>query len=398
MPSKTAAAKLALAAIKTAIRKDRAKAYALPVAVNFFFRGVTPPWSGEHYTFQPGAGPDGAPGTHACLRAYGRLGKDGRKINDGATLAPDSVPGAAAAAAAHDPGYREMNAIAAAWADKPYTPGPRWGRDWITRRLSRGSATWTRADVRQMFDDIFGDIMAESKAGLLARVYHSTVRLLGGIVHDLGSNRRALLPAAACLVLAAGPGCQSVRDVADWIEGLPAPVELEPDGSPGAPPPPPATPPETPPETPPAASDAVPYASLAWRISRDRPAGPSPAIVARISSASQPSRRFDSSVHNEVAQAGFAADAATSRAASSAESGGGGGSEASAEQVDGVRPPGGKSRSGGGVADQRLTGLVGGKQRVAFPLVHSRKCRARGETASTVVQQTGANGRGLALA
>lgn len=279
MPSKTAAAKLALAAIKAAYRKDRAKAYELPVAVNFFFRGVTPPWAGEHYTFDPGIGPDGTPGTYACLRAYSRLGLDGRKVNDGATLAPDSVPGAKGLAAAHDPGYREMDAIAAAWADKPYEPGERWGRDWIARRFSRGSATWTRADVRQMFDDIGGDIMVESKAGFLARVYHSTVRWVGGVVHDVADNRRALLPAAAaCLLLAGCSGCQSVRDVADWFEGLPAPVELEPDGSPESP----QQPPATPPETPPAASDAVPYASLAWRISRDRPVGSAPAVVARI--------------------------------------------------------------------------------------------------------------------
>ena len=163
--------------------------------------------------------------------------------------------------------------------NRGHTLGKLWGRDWIARRFSGGSATWTRADVRQMFDDIFGDVMVESKAGFLARVYHSTVRWVGGVVHDVADNRRALLPAAAaCLLLAGCSGCQSVRDVADWFEGLPAPVELEPDGSPEAP----QQPPATPPETPPAASDAIPYASLAWSISRDRPVGSAPAVVARI--------------------------------------------------------------------------------------------------------------------
>lgn len=130
-----------------------------------------------------------------------------------------------------------------------------------------------------MFDDIMGDIMVESKAGFLARVYHSAVRWVGGIVHDVVDKRRALLPAAAaCLLLAGCSGCQSVRDVVDWIEGLPNPVELEPDHAPGESP-------ETPapsPETPAAASDAVPYASLSWRISRDRPAVAAPAVVAEI--------------------------------------------------------------------------------------------------------------------
>lgn len=285
MSSSAATAKLILAALRKAYKQDRANAYSLPKPVTFFFRGVTPEWHGTYFDFNPQ--PDaslGTVGTFVTLNAYGHLDAAGRTINDGATLAPDSIPGAKEGAAVHDPGYLEMAAIAKAWANEPYAPGPDWGRDWLARRFSKGSAIWTRADVRQMFDNIFGDAMVESGAGVFACLYHSTARVVGGLFHDVLAIRPTLaLAAASVLILAGCYGCQTPPDIVDWIEGLPQPVKVDPVDSVGSAEPSPSVP---------TASDAVPYAGLTWRIARTRPSVATPAITALIKKGSLSSNQL----------------------------------------------------------------------------------------------------------
>lgn len=285
MSSSAATAKIILAALKVAYKKDRANVYELPKSVKFLFRGVTPEWHGTYFDFTPKMDPVlGQVATFVDLHAYGRRDASGKVINNGATMAPDTIPGAKEGAAVHDPAYLEMTAIAEAWKFKPYEPGLFWGRDWVARRFSKGSTTWTRADVRQMFDDIFGDAMVEARSSDFACLYHDVVRLVGGLFHDLSAIKPSLaLVAASCVLVSGCAGCATPRDVVEWIEGLPKPVlvpEASADPSTNAP----AEVSEPVPVVVPAASpsDAVPYASLTWRITRDRPTVAAPAATAVI--------------------------------------------------------------------------------------------------------------------
>lgn len=279
--SNIATAKLILKALKKAYKMDKSNVYALPKSVTFFFRGVTPEWNGTFYNFTPvlSATTKEPIGTMVTLNAYGRLNADGLIVNDGATFAPDTIKGAKQGAAVHDPGYCEMDDIAKAWSVHPYAPGMGWGRDYLSIRFSKGSPTWTRADVRQMFDDIFGDIMVEAGAGWFATAYHNTVRLFGGLFHDIKKKRSAVVFLTVSSLLLAG--CFTPADVADWIEGLPEPVKLPPVESPSVPTNAPAIPPVV---VPPVVNtaDAVPYNTLVWKIGRTQPAVSAPAVTATI--------------------------------------------------------------------------------------------------------------------
>ena len=278
--SNIAVAKVVLKALKKAYEMDKSNVYALPNSVSFIFKGITPEWSGQFYTFKRYYNEkESIFETLVTLNAYGRLSASGDVVNDGASLAPDSIKGVKKGTAAHDPGYSEMDAIAEDWKDEPFSPGPNWGRDHITLRFCRRDPNWTRADVRQMFDDIFGDIMVEAGAGWFATAYHNTVRLLGGLFHDIKKKRTAIALATATCVLVAG--CFTPADVADWMEGLPEPVKLPPVESPSVPTNTPAIPPVVvPPVVNPA--DAIPYSTLVWKIGRTQPAISNPAISATI--------------------------------------------------------------------------------------------------------------------
>ena len=214
---------------------DESNVYILPEPVSFTITVRTPSWRGRLFTFEPRGDV-----TRVTLNAYGP------GVCDGASWAPDGVPGAVSASAIHDPGYGEMDDIAANWKDEPFNPGL-WNRDWITRRTAKGSDTWTPADVRQLFDDTFADAMARGGGGFLTSIYHRAVRLFGGFYHAL-----ALIAVAGII-----SGCGSLPGIVIFDEGLPEPVKVEP--APAEPAPDPQPPPVE--ET---GIDAVDYSLLRW--------------------------------------------------------------------------------------------------------------------------------------
>lgn len=253
----TATAKLIFAALRELYRRDRANVYTLPRDCRFLLKAVTPPWDGPLFRFDPLAA-----GTQVTLKAYTR-DKDGSVICDGASLAPDTPRGVDAGFALHDPGYEELDAIAAAWADEPFRPGPNLVRDWLARRDSRGSDTWTPADVRLLFDAIFADAADEGGgwAGVV-KLYYNAVRYLGGIFHTSGKLLKGAAPLLLCAMLSGCSGCLNWSDIADWPEGLPVPEKEEP-AAPGG-----GTVETPPPAQPPAAvdnPDAVDFAKLEWK-------------------------------------------------------------------------------------------------------------------------------------
>ena len=205
--------------LKKLYKRDRANEYILPKDCDFLIHITTPDYNGKFWKFRPA---DGLPGmTHVTLLAYGR------GVCDGASWAPDGPDGVKPAAAAHDPGYLELEAIARAWAGEDYAPGTMFERDFMARVGSKGSPYWTVADVRHLFDAIFGDAIAEvSSWPTLTRIYYSAVRTFGGICHTSGR----LLPTASLLllmsILSGCSGCQEVKDIADWPNGLPEPVKV----------------------------------------------------------------------------------------------------------------------------------------------------------------------------
>ncbi len=225
-----------VALVLEAIRRDRANVYKNPADCSFTLRVRTPAYDGEFWRFEPlPEALDGSPCTRATLKAYGERASDGKTVVcDGATLAPDTPKGVMAGAAMHDPGYLELDAIAQAWRAELFDPGPHLKRDRIARRAARGSAFWTHADVRLLFDAIFGDAMRKSgAAGFIQRLYYSAVRLFGGIFTGwFGAGASKALLAAALIGVGAGGGCAEPPDIIDWntfTPPQPVLVRAEPD-------------------------------------------------------------------------------------------------------------------------------------------------------------------------
>ena len=147
-----------MAALRRLYEADKSNVYVNPRDLRFTVRARLPPYDGLYFRFEPFGDCDQ---TLGVLKAYGRADSGGAVVCDGASLAPDWPTGVLPGTALHDPGYLEMDAIAEAWKNEPYAPGPGFRRDWITRLTAGDSPTWTPADVRQLMDAIFGDTHVE---------------------------------------------------------------------------------------------------------------------------------------------------------------------------------------------------------------------------------------------
>lgn len=208
---------LVILALRKLYEADRANVYVNPRDLAFVIKARLPAYDGLYFRFEPVGDRDE---TLGVLKAYGRTNADGRVVCDGATLAPDWPAGVRQSAGIHDPGYLEMDAIAAAWKDEPYAPGPAFDRDWITRLTAGDSPTWTAADVRQLMDAIFGDTLRKTKARrYIVRLYYSGVRLLGRLAHH--SSGIAAAAALALAVSGCAGGCMSPPDIVDFPDGPP---------------------------------------------------------------------------------------------------------------------------------------------------------------------------------
>jgi hypothetical protein len=211
------ATQLVILALRKLYEADRANVYVNPRDLAFVIKARLPAYDGIYFTFSPCLHRDESV---AVLKAYGRTNADGRVINDGATLAPDWPAGVRQGAGIHDPGYLEMDAIADAWKDEPYEPGPAFARDWITRLTAGDSPTWTAADVRQLMDAIFGDTLRKAKARRwIVRLYYTGVRLAGRLAHH--SSGIAAAVALALAVSGCTGGCMSPPDIVDFPDGPP---------------------------------------------------------------------------------------------------------------------------------------------------------------------------------
>jgi len=214
------AGKLAVAALRRLYEADKSNVYVNPRDLRFTVRARLPPYDGLYFRFEPCGDRDE---TQAILKAYGATDASGSVICDGASLAPDWPQGVVEGAGLHDPGYLEMDAIAEAWKDEPYAPGPGFARDWITRLSARGSPAWTPADVRQLMDAIFGDALRKSRARRwITRLYYTAVRLCGRLAHGR-VTAVALGAGLGMSLLLGGPagGCMAPPDIIDFPDGPP---------------------------------------------------------------------------------------------------------------------------------------------------------------------------------
>lgn len=209
-----AAPAAALELIRQMIKADRDNVYRNTTDVTFTLKLITPDYSDELCIFAPYK-PRGI--TAVMLRAYGAPDEEnGKVICDGSTLSPDWPKGVLPASGIHDPLYASIKRVADEWKDKPYMPGPNFQRDRITRlTVRRDYPTWTEADVRQLFDNIFGDAIRDGGGGWLAsRAYYSGVRLAGGIWRSLKRALAVVALMAFCGTLLAG--CMTPPDIADF--------------------------------------------------------------------------------------------------------------------------------------------------------------------------------------
>lgn len=207
----------ALAVLRKMIAADKANQYRNNADVTFTLSLVTPAYQDDLWIFDPV--PDQGI-TGVILRAYGGPDEEGGMVVcDGATSAPDTPKGVLPASGLHDPGYRSIQAIADAWANEPYAPGANWKRDWVTRLTTpRRHPTWTYADVRQLFDAIFGDAIRDGGGHwLVTRTYYSAVRVFGGIWRAVKTRVPLIITAITLSALLAGcQGCMSPPDIADF--------------------------------------------------------------------------------------------------------------------------------------------------------------------------------------
>ncbi len=218
------ASAIALKALKAFYAADRANVYVLPKPVFFTVHAKLPRYAGEYLTFTPLSKTE----TVGKLNAYGRRDKNGYVICDGATLSPDWPRGVKPAAGLHDPGYLEIEAISEAWKNEPFAPG--YKRDWIAKLGARGSKTWTKSDVRQLMDMLFGaTIKAAGGRPRVKRLYYTAVRIAGGIAHRVGGRGAVIFLTSATLGMAGcSGGCMSPPDdLLDFPDGPPQLEQVE---------------------------------------------------------------------------------------------------------------------------------------------------------------------------
>lgn len=205
---------LILKAAKAAYNADRANVYINPTPLDFDIRIRTPLYNGRFWRFSSG----GDVTSRVTLKAYGRKDEHGIVICDGATGAPDFLKGVKQSAGLHDPGYMELDAIALAWKDEPFNPGPNLQRNWFMAK----SPTWTHEDVRLLMDAMFGDSIRKlGGSSIVHRTYYTSVRYIGGLFRALSSrgfipNKLPLALIASSLI--AGAGCSGCLKAPDIIQ------------------------------------------------------------------------------------------------------------------------------------------------------------------------------------
>lgn len=241
-------AKIVYTALKKLYDADRANVYTLQQDCVFYIRALVPEYDGLYFKFRRVTRFVNEVVTEVTLKAYG-LQDSGEAVCDGATLAPDWVPGAKPGSAVHDPGYLELDAIAAAWKDDLFEPGALFKRDWVARKESGNSRYWTRGDVRFMMDTIYGNAMAAaSPFPFITRTYYSAVRYLGGLFLTSKKWLPKAVPLFILPMLAVGcTSCLKPADLSEWPYGLPLPEK-----QPGK-------------EQVVTSADAVPYDQLIWK-------------------------------------------------------------------------------------------------------------------------------------
>lgn len=211
-----AIAALILKAAKAAYAADRANVYINPTQFDFDIKIRVPAVNAKYWRFTPSN--DGET-THVSLKAYGRKDDHGIVICDGATGGYDGFKGVKKSAGIHDPGHLDIDFIADQWKNEIFDPGPNLKRDWFMRK----SLTWTREDVRLLFDAMFGDSIRKlGGSPVVERVYYNVVRYAGGIFHAL-SSRGITLPdrlpiAIIASALLASAGCTSCLQTPDIIK------------------------------------------------------------------------------------------------------------------------------------------------------------------------------------
>ena len=204
---------LILKAAKAAYNADRANVYINPTQFDYDIKIRTPAYNGRIWRFDPQA--DNAT-TRVALKPYGSKDQHGITICDGATGAPDWPTGVKDSAGLHDPGYMELDAIALAWKDEPFNPGPNLQRNWFMAK----SPTWTHEDVRLLMDAMFGDSIRKlGGSSIVHRTYYTSVRYMGGVFRALSSrgfipNKLPLALIASSLIAGAGcSGCLKAPDI-----------------------------------------------------------------------------------------------------------------------------------------------------------------------------------------
>lgn len=228
-------AKIIFRAAKAIRKLDAANVYVNPKDVHFKLYVCTPAFEDAFFKFTPagtcqrikkGGGFEPLPVTDVTLKAYGEKTEDGTVICDGATDAPDWPTGVKPATGIHDPGYLSIPAIANAWKDEPFAPGPVYKRDWITRMTAKNSTTWTADDVQQLIDSMFGDTMRDAGArGYIYKTYFTGVRLIGGPFRKFASSAQIGILVLTLLTLSGcNGGCMAPPDILDFPDGVP---ELE---------------------------------------------------------------------------------------------------------------------------------------------------------------------------
>ena len=231
---------MAAKALKAIYKADRANVYINPKDVTFLLKVRTPAFENEFWEFAPTNEKSleqdkygnifEAPVTRVTLKKYGKyqtIGKQGVIVCDGATGAPDTPKGVKNATGLHDPGYLSIRAVVDRWYKAKYDPGPLFSRDMFARAYSKiasdGSETWTEADVRQLFDAMFGDTIRKGGGKpWVVRSYYSVVRWTGGVFRQLSGSAKLLLLAGSMLaVTGCTGGCMSPPDILDFPEGVP---------------------------------------------------------------------------------------------------------------------------------------------------------------------------------
>jgi len=169
--------------IYRAYKSDRQNRYDLKADWTFVYkRGCPSAYHGKYITLEPHARKRE---TRVTILAPGDC--------DGATFAPDWVPGAIEAAIFHDPFYVEFDLI---------------NKEWCA-----GEEKWTEDKTQSWGDGCFAAVMGYFGGGWLRRLYYRGVRLGGKWFRKLGRLKDRICLAVATALLVAGCAVPGADDV-----------------------------------------------------------------------------------------------------------------------------------------------------------------------------------------